>query len=106
MSIQGKAFFKEAPVVANVIPTTTPTRKKVLPNMARIIPDHPMSVEDSYLYSYGSNENGSIRIGDMGGLEIGRGGGYKKDLNDIVHIHTSMSFTYSGGVLYIDSRSQ
>lgn len=104
MTIQGKAFFKEAPVIA----TTTPKRKttKIAPGEARLIPDHPMSVIDSYLYSFGSNEPKSMRIGDMGALEIGLGGNYKKDLNDIVHVHTAMSFYYKDSTLYINPNSQ
>lgn len=96
----GKAFFKETPVLNAPLnqfikhQSTTPKSK------VRVIPEHPMSVEDSYLYSFSSDETGSFRLGDMGALEVGTGNGYKKNLDDIVHIHTTASYIYQNGNLY------
>lgn len=99
-SQSGNSFFKEAPVLNAPLnqfvkhQSTTP-RSKV-----REIPEHPMSVIDSYLYTFSGEETGRFRIGDMGGLEVGTGNGYKRNLDDIVHIHTAAVFEYREGTLY------
>lgn len=101
MAVQsGKAFFKETPVLNAPLNQFVKHESTSPKNKARFIPGHAMSVEDSYLYSFSSDESGNFRLGDMGALEIGVGNGYKKNLADIVHIHTLASFVYTNGKLY------
>lgn len=100
MSIQGKSFFKETPVLDAPLNQFIKHQSTPPKNKARFIPGHEMSVEDSYLYSFSSDESGNFRIGDMGALEVGVGNGYTKNLADIVHIHTLASFVYQNGILY------
>lgn len=96
----GKAFFKETPVLNAPLNQFVKHQSTTPKNKVRIIPEHPMSVIDSYLYSFSSDETGNFRIGDMGGLEVGTGTGYKKNLDDIVHVHTVASYIFLNGKLY------
>jgi hypothetical protein len=100
MGQEGRAFFKQTPVLDAplnqfVKHKSTPSKSKV-----RIIPEHPMSVEDSYLYSFNNSEVGTFSLGELGGLEVGTGNAYRRNLDDIVHIHTVARYVYKNGVLY------
>ena len=96
----GKSFFKETPVLAAPLGQFAKPKPSNPKSLVRVIPEHPMSVADSYLYSFSSDEVGNFRLGAMGGIEVGTGNGYKKNLDDIVHIHTGATYVYRNGTLY------
>lgn len=96
----GNSFFKEAPVLNAPLNQFIKHKSTTPKSKVRIIPEHPMSVEDSYLYTFSSEEPGNFRLSDMGALEVGTGNHYKKNLDDIVHIHTLAKFVYQNGTLY------
>lgn len=99
MSAQSSTFFKKTPVLNADLnqfrkEATGPGSK------VRVLPNHPMSVADSYLYIFSNEDRGNSRLGELGGLEVGVGAGYQKNLNDIVHIHTLASYVYKNGALH------
>lgn len=99
----GSAFFKETPQPsATVKPSTSanpprPPRRTV---GVRILPDHQMSIADSYLYTFSSQHKG-LRLGDLGGLEIGLGPGYTYSIKDLPHVHTGNVYNVINGEAYL-----
>ena len=105
MAQAGKSFFKEDPIFTSMgskepekyvsMKSTAPVKSKL-----RIMPNHEMSVIDSYLYNYVSDEAGA-GLGETGGLDIRLGSNLNINKEEIVHIHTGASYIYLNDVLYM-----
>lgn len=105
MAQAGKSFFKEDPIFTSMgtkEPEKYVSTKSAAPakSKLRILPNHEMSVADSYLYTYVSDEAGA-GLGETGGLEIRLGSNLNINKEEIVHIHTGASYIYLDGVLYM-----
>lgn len=107
MAQAGKSFFKEDPIFTEMgskkpqkyISTKTTSPSKPVSKL-RVLPNHAMSVEDSYLYTYVSDELGA-GLSDTGGLEIRVGSNVPVDKEEIVHIHTGPRYIFLDGTLYM-----
>lgn len=99
MSISpGNSFFKNptAPVLSSTTPVDKPANRLV---GVRLLDNHPMSVIDTYLYTFSSEHKG-LRLNDLGGLDIGLGPGYTFNIKDLPHVHGGPSYKVIDGELY------